>query len=409
MREPSPIRHHLGNVLAPVLLPLFSLLTLVLEAPAPVMEWELVEHKASSCIIDLKLAVMSEAEVSKLSLVPKAMSTNLSITASHIASDDHWIRDDVLSWMWLESPRNISVELNIDWDHFPASDEDAAFDVAWEHVVDGKRSQWTLGTVRFPRSRDTVSAQPAQDMTTGKRVAVARDESTASVTLHIDNVSAGSFVKWTEYIPEGCTCDVTDDSGASLRKALNTQIFLWFHADSASPMRPQYTMNCAHPIEESTFDGTLEVAFGTQTKTTDIAQTVWTEFDSLLNETMRLTQPSDLQSDASNLARNDKGGSASAPATDVAFAVQLLANHRDLSQEEWSDVVGYQGRTHTIRHEGWHKHLTDDVPTYSDARVMRSDIWKNTAATDAFVTASLEGERITVQEALLISNQTWIP
>ena len=124
---------------------------------------------------------------------------------------------------------------------------------------------------------------------------------------------------------------------------------------------------------------------------------------------MRLTQPSDLQSDASNLARNDKGGSVIAPATDVVFAVQLLANHRDLAQEEWSDVVGFQGRTHTIRHEGWHKHLTDDGPTYSDARVMRSDIWKNTAATDAFVTASLEGERITVQEALLISNQTWIP
>ena len=33
----------------------------------------------------------------------------------------------------------------------------------------------------------------------------------------------------------------------------------------------------------------------------------------------------------------------------------------------------------------------------------------NTNATDAFVTAHLDGQRITVQEALLMSNETWMP
>ena len=133
------------------------------------------------------------------------------------------------------------------------------------------------------------------------------------------------------------------------------------------------------------------------------------ESDSLQNETMRLNQSSDSQSDAYAVDSQNGVGSVPASTQDVAFAVQLLANHRDLSADEWAKDFDFHGQTHTIRHEGWHKHLTDNVSTYAKARTMRSDIWESTAATDAFVTASLEGERITVQEALLISDQTWIP
>ena len=96
---------------------------------------------------------------------------------------------------------------------------------------------------------------------------------------------------------------------------------------------------------------------------------------------------------------------------DLEEALNIVQNaHLDvIKQFPDVDLVGFHGQTHTIRHEGWHKHLTDNVSTYAKARAMRSDIWASTAATDAFVTASLEGERITVQEALLISDQTWIP
>ena len=66
-------------------------------------------------------------------------------------------------------------------------------------------------------------------------------------------------------------------------------------------------------------------------------------------------------------------------------------------------------RAATVSMEGWHKYLTPEEETYADAHTLRSHIWESTAATDAFVTASLEGERISIQEALLLSNQNWIP
>ena len=62
----------------------------------------------------------------------------------------------------------------------------------------------------------------------------------------------------------------------------------------------------------------------------------------------------------------------------------------------------------TTLHDGWHANLTHEVATYA-RRSCTASAWSTTAADDAFVTASLEGERITVQEGLLLLNQTWIP
>ena len=93
----------------------------------------------------------------------------------------------------------------------------------------------------------------------------------------------------------------------------------------------------------------------------------------------------------------------------VEFAVQLLANHRDLTREELVDFLGYTQPLHMERLDGWHKYVTDSHNSYAQARSSRNHIWATTNAQDAFVTAQLEGQRITVQEALLLTNQTWIP
>ena len=354
----------LGNVIAPVLLPLFSLLTMVFDSPAPVMEWDVVEQTATSCSIDLNLAVMSDAELSKLSLVPHAASSHLSLSTSHLPSDDHWLSDNVWSWMWYGAPKTIKMNMKMDWDPLLASSDDGLIDVTWEHVVDGQRAQWTLGTVRLPEPMAPEMPASNQSEAHGKRVAAVLDESQATVSLEMDHVPGRCLCEVDRVYPRGCACDVIDGAGASLQ-TMNTQIFLWFQTESAAPLRPKYTLRCGHALQSLPLEGILEVAFGTETKTTDIGQTVWMESDSLLNETMRLTQPSDRQSDASALAATGQRGSGLASPSDVAFAIfwRITGPH----PQEWVDDFGFQGQTYTIRHEGWHKHLTNEVRTYSRA------------------------------------------
>ena len=84
-------------------------------------------------------------------------------------------------------------------------------------------------------------------------------------------------------------------------------------------------------------------------------------------------------------------------------------HHRDVDGDVLEEELGYRDHFHIVRHDGWHKYLTDEVSSYAEARNLRSTLWETTKVADAFVTASLEGQRISVQEALLMSNETWMP
>jgi hypothetical protein len=228
----------------------------------------------------------------------------------------------------------------------------------------------------------------------------------------MSEVQQGSFVKWSEYIPEGCTCTVLDSDGSSSRQTATELIFLWFEVQASRELNPLYSLRCPNNVNNRsvTFDGMAEVAFGTGTNTYHIAGVEWNAPPTERNEIMESSQITATSPEAASVAP-EATTTSTRPQTSsgVEFAVQLLANHRDLTRDELVDFLGYTKPLHMERLDGWHKYVTNSHDSYAQARSSRNDIWATTQAQDAFVTAQLEGQRITVQEALLLSNQTWIP
>lgn len=386
-----------------IYIPFFALLSVVFSSPAPVLEWDVVSCGENECTLHLELMGRTEGELSKLSIVPAHSGTTLSPAHATIGCDDHWVRQNALNWMWKTAPGHISMDVHVAWTADNLEANSPLLDVVWEQVKEGERQAWTLGSVELPHN-----AQPASTPPTGKRLGTNEDTSSPEITCEISGAEPGAFVKWTEYIPEGCTCTVLESSGASLRKSQNQQIFLWFEVEKDQKLAPKYILNCAERPTPEAFDGELEVAFGTETITSHIAGVEWEVSPTARLENMGLNQSPDVQSVAAHSAPNT-GQLNPVGSLEPRFAVQLLANHRDLSEDEVAESTGYSQPFHIFRHQGWHKYLTDEVSTYADARELRSNIWTSTRATDAFITASLEGDRITVQEALLMSHQSWIP
>ena len=70
----------------------------------------------------------------------------------------------------------------------------------------------------------------------------------------------------------------------------------------------------------------------------------------------------------------------------------------------------YSGDFGIERHEGWIKYVTGKFPDYRAARDQREAFVRaGHRFPGPFVTAYDQGRRITVQEALMISNQQWVP
>ena len=92
----------------------------------------------------------------------------------------------------------------------------------------------------------------------------------------------------------------------------------------------------------------------------------------------------------------------------INYKVQILAGHRIISNKKISNDYNYKGEYSLESHNGWIKYTVGFNSKYSEARDSRNEL-KNYNFPGPFVTAYNYGERISVQEALILTSQNWVP
>lgn len=96
------------------------------------------------------------------------------------------------------------------------------------------------------------------------------------------------------------------------------------------------------------------------------------------------------------------------PYTGIVYRVQIAAGKKIVELAQIKKTYKFNEEFYTENHEGWVKYITGQFDVYKAARDKRESL---VAAQHnfpgPFVTAYNSGERITVQEALMISNQKW--
>ncbi len=98
-----------------------------------------------------------------------------------------------------------------------------------------------------------------------------------------------------------------------------------------------------------------------------------------------------------------------APEKGVTYKVQITAAHREVGRSYFRARHSYNGDFQIERHEGWIKYVTGSYADYTSARDQRVGyVQAGHNFPGPFVTAYNDGQRITVQEALVISKQQWV-
>lgn len=97
------------------------------------------------------------------------------------------------------------------------------------------------------------------------------------------------------------------------------------------------------------------------------------------------------------------------PESGVSYRIQICAlqKYRKPIYFNKKRIFNIKNEVQLEAHDGWNKYTVGSFGEYKSARDHRVQIWETTPIKGAFVSAYNNGNRITVQEALMIANQKW--
>ena len=229
-------------------------------------------------------------------------------------------------------------------------------------------------------------------------------EGVTRIDLVIDGEGFDGFLKITEETPNNCIVEIID-SELSLSQMENGVLnFIWFDAKSPLPITVTYKLlGCSHNATLN-IKGKIDYAFGNSGFSQDIAYYI----ADLENNEVMLDLDQVAKNTTTQKVNNTSTNNALTPDKGVSYRVQLMAGHNELTESWVASRYNFNGRSDTEMHEGWIKYTTGSYQEYHSARDERESKNKVHDFPAPFVTAYYLGERITVGEALIISQQDWI-
>ena len=251
------------------------------------------------------------------------------------------------------------------------------------------------------------------------------------VDIRVMNNTINGFAKILETVPANCKTEKNQDAGSVVTQDKNSIKFVWFEIPKSSTVDISYTIKCLQAqselpvitgkmsyVENST---PKEIAINTVGQMMDPvfadSTPVQPKEDPKVVETAT-PKPDPVTPKPDPIAQNPKPKkvepkeeaitSVPSPEIGITFKVQILAAHRVVNKMYFPQKHGYDGKYNIENHEGWVKYTTGKYNEYKLARDAREQITRDhTTLPGPFVTAYNDGERITVQEAFLISKQQW--
>jgi hypothetical protein len=254
-----------------------------------------------------------------------------------------------------------------------------------------------------------------------------------TVTILVNKETKQKFAKIEESVPSGYKAVSIDPKEAIFTFREETAKFLWMNLPPEPYFTVSYKLIPVAPGQGATpqLEGKFSYLEGEKTMSVDIKQTdkdlAGLSPEEINELIVSLSMPALAQTGQQPEVEITTGGEEKEPRNikartnepksgipymlepedGVYYRVQLAAGHKSIDIPKYFKKYNLDKEVRKEYHEGWHKYSIGSFEIYKEARDYRIHIWNTTIIDDAFVSAYNNGERITVQEALMIADQRW--
>jgi len=229
------------------------------------------------------------------------------------------------------------------------------------------------------------------------------------MTLSISGHEPGQFLKIEDVLLGQCKAEPLEDGEASLRDVFDQSILFVWQQSPEGPFEVSYRVIGDTEICSSTILGKASTVI----QETAVELTI----DALEPELEAIAASDPVESalepkngsnpSSQDASANPQGQAPSQPG--IRFKVQVLASHQRVPASHFVQRYQFNKALMIVEHEEWIKYMTGSFMQYEAARDERVQIRANHDLPGPFVTAYNGESRITVQEALLTTQQNWIP
>ncbi|MFI5141927.1 MAG: SPOR domain-containing protein, partial [Bacteroidia bacterium] len=286
-----------------------------------------------------------------------------------------------------------------------------------------------------PTSTDDASQafskpnEPDAAISVSRKITALDGANNFEVNVDIKKGAVKGFAKLSEKIPAGYKAEQVSVSGSSFTFENGEAKFIWTSIPAAEDITVSYKLipdgsSIQNPsyIEGSKFsyiegDQTKKIALDRQevtangqavasTSTQTATEPVTTNTTAAVDVNAVATEPA---KEPTTTTENPVAATTTASApknANVHYSVQIGAFKNGVSASALGRKYSISESIKTEMQDGFTKCILGKFSEYKAARDNREAI-KNKGVSDAFVTAYNSGKRITVQEALMVSNQKW--
>jgi len=260
------------------------------------------------------------------------------------------------------------------------------------------------------------------------------------ISLKIEKDGLEGFAKVQEELPNGFTAELVN-SGESVFSVVEDKIkFIWFNVPSKNELEVAYLLRTNNPVPPGVeLNGTFNFIYKDDARFIDLPSEVLVSDESIeliaeeegdemieeavvINTVAAVDEEGDIEEEIVEVEAVEEVVEEEPVVADltetvveipepqgsVFYRVQLAATKKNVPVTYFKNKFKFRGEIYLENHAGWYKYTTGNYEKYVLARNRREEIKAGYQFRGPFVTAYNAGERITVQEALLITKQKWV-